>query len=59
MHVPPAAAPPLLLDNRRTPARQDKFRKTLTIVAFVLPALLVYVLFVLYPIVQAMLLQPL
>jgi raffinose/stachyose/melibiose transport system permease protein len=53
MHVPPAAAPPLLLDNRRTPARQDKFRKTLTIVAFVLPALLVYVGFVLYPIVQA------
>lgn len=35
-------------------SRQGKWRKALTIAAFVLPALLVYMLFVLYPIVQAM-----
>jgi raffinose/stachyose/melibiose transport system permease protein len=34
--------------------RQGRLRKAITIAAFVLPALLVYVLFVLYPIVQAM-----
>jgi raffinose/stachyose/melibiose transport system permease protein len=34
--------------------RQGRLRKAITIAAFVLPALLVYVLFVLYPIVRAM-----
>jgi raffinose/stachyose/melibiose transport system permease protein len=45
--------PELTADAPRSDVRQGKARKALTITAFVLPALLVYILFVLYPIVQA------
>ena len=45
-------APSLAADTGRA-AKRGRLRKALTIAAFVLPALLVYVLFVLYPIAQA------
>ena len=43
----------LTADAPKTRSGQGKTRAALTIVAFVLPALLLYILFVLYPIVQA------
>ena len=46
--------PPLSTDASSRPAlHRGRLRQTLTIAAFVVPALLIYVLFVLYPIVQA------
>jgi raffinose/stachyose/melibiose transport system permease protein len=45
----PRAAPTAGVETRR-----GKVRRAITIAAFVLPALVVYILFVLYPIVQAM-----
>jgi raffinose/stachyose/melibiose transport system permease protein len=44
-----AARPPILREG----LRRDRWRNTLTIAALVLPALAVYVLFVLYPMVRA------
>jgi raffinose/stachyose/melibiose transport system permease protein len=41
-------------ESARVAGRRGRLRKAILIAAFVLPALLVYVLFVLYPIVQAM-----
>jgi raffinose/stachyose/melibiose transport system permease protein len=46
-------SPPLLADTPRPATRQGGVRKAVLVAAFVLPALLVYVLFVLYPIAQA------
>src|SRR3954465_10117784 len=46
-------SPALPADVARARSGQGKSRSALTIVSFVLPALLLYILFVLYPIVQA------
>ncbi len=47
-------APAMTAESARVAGRRGRLRKAILIAAFVLPALLVYVLFVLYPIVQAM-----
>src|SRR5262245_24296341 len=46
-------SPALSADSPQTRSGQGRSRAALTIAAFVLPALLLYILFVLYPIVQA------
>jgi raffinose/stachyose/melibiose transport system permease protein len=53
MQLQSAATPSLPMDTPGAKGWQGRLRKALTITAFVLPALCVYVLFVLYPIVQA------
>ncbi len=46
-------SPAVAMDAARVSARQGRRRKALAIVAFLLPALLIYLLFVIYPIMQA------
>lgn len=46
-------SPTLLTDAPRANTRRGSLRKAALVLAFVLPALLVYIIFVLYPIVQA------